>query len=90
MEKVIVYYYRADLATVEGRLDQLIGQAQQHEGNAHFSGLGGVLPRVRVRDVVASYLERREHLDQGVLGAASDVSYDAKVPFFPLKLACFL
>ena len=38
----------------EGRLDQLVGQAKQYEGNAYISGLGGVLPRVRVRDVVAS------------------------------------
>ena len=71
MEKVIVYYYRADLATVEGRLDQLVGQAQQYGDSTHFSGLGGVLPRVRVRG--GELLGRSEHLDQGVLGAASDV-----------------
>ena len=49
VEKVIAYYYGADLVTAEGRLGQLVGQAQQYEDNAHISGLGGVLPRVRVR-----------------------------------------
>ena len=49
VEKVIAYYYGADLATAEGRLGQLVGQARQYEDNAHISDLGEVLPRVRVR-----------------------------------------
>ena len=49
VEKLVVCYYDLDLTTTEGRLDQLVGQAQQFGDSAHISGLGGVLPRVRVR-----------------------------------------